>query len=76
MENGERVTIRLPQQELSDLDTFVASGIFATRSEVIRAALRDYINSYMAKAIERTKQREEFKRLRAETIDLDDFVKK
>ena len=39
----ERVGVRCPRRELQFLDSFVVSGEFRTRSELIRAALRDFL---------------------------------
>ena len=39
----ERIAVRCTRRELQHLDSFVVSGEFATRSELIRAALRDFL---------------------------------
>lgn len=39
----ERIAVRCTRRELQHLDSFVVSGEFGSRSELIRAALRDYL---------------------------------
>lgn len=39
----ERVGVRCPRRELQLLDSFVVSGEFRTRSELIREALKDFL---------------------------------
>lgn len=41
----ERVTLRLPVTDLAALDAFVQTGQFMNRSDVIRAAIRDFVRS-------------------------------
>jgi len=41
----ERVTLRLPVQDLAALDAFVETGQFMNRSDVIRAAIKDFVRS-------------------------------
>jgi Arc/MetJ-type ribon-helix-helix transcriptional regulator len=41
----ERVTLRLPVNDLALIDAFVDAGEFMNRSDVIRAAIRDYVRS-------------------------------
>ena len=40
----ERVTLRIPEQQLEDLEALVESGEFPNRSEAIRSAVRDLID--------------------------------
>ena len=41
----ERVTLRLPVTDLAALDIFVETGQFMNRSDVIRAAIKDFVRS-------------------------------
>lgn len=41
----ERVTLRLPVSDLAALDIFVETGQFMNRSDVIRAAIKDFVRS-------------------------------
>jgi hypothetical protein len=45
----ERIALRCSRRELQFLDSFVVSGEFSTRSELIRAALREFL-SHRARA--------------------------
>jgi len=40
----ERIAVRCTRRELQQLDSFVLSGEFSSRSELIRAALRDFLS--------------------------------
>ncbi len=40
----ERIAVRCSRRELQFLDSFVVSGEFSTRSELIRAALQDFLS--------------------------------
>lgn len=41
----ERVTLRLPVSDLAALDAFVETGQYMNRSDVIRAAIKDFVRS-------------------------------
>lgn len=41
----ERVTLRLPVNDLALIDVFVETGQFMNRSDVIRAAIKDFVRS-------------------------------
>jgi len=38
-----RITIRLPQHDIHSVDLFIKAGEFATRSEVIRRAVNEFV---------------------------------
>ncbi|MBI4394354.1 MAG: ribbon-helix-helix protein, CopG family [Euryarchaeota archaeon] len=76
MDQGERVTIRLPIQELADLDSLISGGQFATRSEALREAARMLYRAKAKDALETMELRKRLSQARSETIDLDDVVKK
>lgn len=40
----ERVTLRIPEQQVDELEALVESGEFPTRSEAIRHAVREFVN--------------------------------
>ena len=52
----QRVTIRLPQHDIHSIDLFVRAGEFATRSEVIRHAVNDFIKNYANNIIEKAEK--------------------
>ena len=40
----ERVTLRIPKQQIEEVEQLVDSGEFPNRSEAIRSAIREMIN--------------------------------
>ncbi len=50
----QRITIRLPDQQLTMIDYMVAQGEFPSTSEVIRAAVRELIDERSSKLIQRS----------------------
>lgn len=40
----ERVTLRIPKQQVEEVEQMVESGEFPNRSEAIRSAVREMIN--------------------------------
>lgn len=42
----ERVTLRMPKQQIEELEQLVHVGEFPNRSEAIRAAVRDMLNKH------------------------------
>ncbi len=49
----ERVTLRLPRQQLELLDNLVSEGEFPSKSEAIRAAVRDLVDNHYDKLLTR-----------------------
>ncbi|HJJ29078.1 MAG TPA: type II toxin-antitoxin system ParD family antitoxin [Methanocorpusculum sp.] len=41
----DRITIRLPQQQIDMLEKFVETGEFPTVSEAVRYAVRDFLSA-------------------------------
>jgi len=48
----ERVTLRLPVNDLDLIDRFVDAGEFMNRSDVIRAAIKDFVRSRAKEVME------------------------
>jgi len=46
--NMERVTLRIPKQQVDEVERMVDTGQFPNRSEAIRAAVREMINEQEA----------------------------
>ncbi|MFQ6050201.1 MAG: ribbon-helix-helix domain-containing protein [Candidatus Hydrothermarchaeota archaeon] len=42
----ERVTIRLPKQQIDRIDVLVLAGEYPSKSEVVRAAIRELLTKY------------------------------
>lgn len=49
----ERVTLRLPKQQLELLNKLVSTGEFPSKSEAIRAAVRDLVDNRYDKLLTR-----------------------
>ena len=44
----ERVTLRIPKQQIEEVERMVDTGEFPNRSEAIRSAVREMINEHDA----------------------------
>jgi Arc/MetJ-type ribon-helix-helix transcriptional regulator len=54
----ERVTLRIPKQQIEEVEQMVETGEFPNRSEAIRSAVRDMLNEQSAETREsRTKSK-------------------
>jgi len=53
----ERVTLRLPVSVLQDLDAFIQTGEYTTRSEAIRAAIKHFVRAKASEVKETTEAR-------------------
>lgn len=58
MAEDPRVTIRIPESDLQIVDALVDAEEFRDRSEVIRRALKEFLNSRAAGYLETWKQRQ------------------
>ena len=71
-----RITIRLPQQYINSIDLFVRAGEFATRSEVIRHAVNDFIKKYADSVIEKADKIKKVQELEAAFESIEPYMKK
>lgn len=53
----ERVTLRIPKQQIEEVEQMVETGEFPNRSEAIRAAVRDMLNEHDETGTETTSKR-------------------
>ncbi|MCU4926254.1 ribbon-helix-helix domain-containing protein [Halobacteria archaeon AArc-dxtr1] len=53
----ERVTLRIPEQQIEEVEQLVDSGEFPNRSEAIRSAVREMINEQQTGRNDRTGNR-------------------
>jgi Arc/MetJ-type ribon-helix-helix transcriptional regulator len=72
----QRITIRLPQQYISSIDLFVTAGEFATRSEVIRHAVNDFIKNYANSIIEKAEKIKQVQELKETFESIEPYMKK
>ncbi|WP_396610593.1 ribbon-helix-helix domain-containing protein [Haloferax sp. S1W] len=49
----ERVTLRIPKQQIEEVERMVETGEFPNRSEAIRSAVRDMLNEQTADSRQR-----------------------
>jgi Arc/MetJ-type ribon-helix-helix transcriptional regulator len=48
---SEQIAVRIPAELAERLETLVASGIFETKAEAIRAAIRDLVEAESRRAV-------------------------
>lgn len=53
----ERVTLRIPEQQIEEVEQMVETGQFPNRSEAIRSAVREMINEQGGRQDTRTRDR-------------------
>ncbi|MDG5821057.1 ribbon-helix-helix domain-containing protein [Natronococcus sp. A-GB7] len=53
----ERVTLRIPKQQIEEVEQLVDSGEFPNRSEAIRSAVREMVNEQSDGRTEQTGKR-------------------
>ncbi|HLE96419.1 MAG TPA: ribbon-helix-helix domain-containing protein [Candidatus Thermoplasmatota archaeon] len=52
------MTVRISARDLADIDVFVSTGEFRDRSDLIRKAIKDYLNSRAKEVLESMKARQ------------------
>jgi Arc/MetJ-type ribon-helix-helix transcriptional regulator len=52
----ERVTLRIPKQQIEEVERMVETGEYPNRSEAIRAAVRDMLNEQDESGRERSRR--------------------
>lgn len=72
----QRITIRLPQRDIYSIDLFVRAGEFATRSEVIRRAVHEYIKNYADSVIETADKMKKVQELELALESIEPYMKK
>jgi len=72
----DRITIRLPQIYLRQIDMFIRVGEFSTRSEVIRHAVKDYISRESERIVERAEKLKKVQELEAAVEAIEPYMKK
>ena len=72
----QRITIRLPQRDIHSIDLFVRAGEFATRSEVIRHAVNDFIKNYAQNIIDKANKVKKVQELELAVKSIEPYIKK
>ena len=76
MQPTERVTLRLPVQDLQELDLYISLGHGTSRSEAIREAIRHWLDGARVKAIERAQKMEQVRALAGPALKADEATRK
>jgi len=71
-----RMTVRLPQHDIHSIDLFVRSGEFATRSEVIRRAVNEFVKNYADSLIEKAEKIKKVQELENALDSIEPYMKK
>ena len=72
----KRITIRLSQHDIHSIDLFIRAGEFATRSEVIRHAINDFIKNYANNIIEKADKIKKVQELELALESIEPYMKK
>ena len=76
-ENNEKITIRLPQRFIKALDFLVEMDDFPSRSEAVRAAIRDFVYNRVELVTNKYKKMQEAERSMVEINDFErEYLKK
>jgi len=76
VQETERVTIRLPSEQVRTLETLVKLGEFTNLSEAIRQAVRELVNSRAGSLAERLEKLQKLREIEAQVDALDRFARK
>ena len=71
-----RITIRLPQHDIHSIDLFVRAGEFATRSEVVRRAVNEFVKNYADSLIEKADKIKKVQELENALDSIEPYMKK
>jgi Arc/MetJ-type ribon-helix-helix transcriptional regulator len=74
--DNHRITIRLPQQVIHSLDLFIRAGEFATRSEVIRRAVNEFVKNYADDIINKADKIKKVQEMELALDSLEPYMKK
>ena len=72
----QRITIRLPQHDVHSIDLFVRAGEFATRSEVIRHAVNEFIKNYANNIIEKAEKIKKVQEMEVAVESIEPYMRK
>jgi Arc/MetJ-type ribon-helix-helix transcriptional regulator len=75
MEN-DRITIRLPQIDLRQIDLLIRLGEFSTRSEVVRHAVKEFIGNQTTRILDNQTKIKKIQELEAAAAAIEPYMKK
>jgi len=73
---SQRITIRLSHRDIHSLDLFVRAGEFATRSEVVRRAVNEFIKNHADNIIETADKLKKVQELELALESMEPYMKK
>ena len=71
-----RITIRLPQHDIHSIDLFIRAGEFATRSEVIRRAVNEFVKKYTDDFLEKADKIKKVQEMEFALSSIEPYIKK
>jgi Arc/MetJ-type ribon-helix-helix transcriptional regulator len=74
--DNDRITIRLPQIDLKQIDLLIRLGEFSTRSEVVRHAVKEYIEKHTTRILEKADKIKKIQELEAAAAAIEPYMKK
>jgi Arc/MetJ-type ribon-helix-helix transcriptional regulator len=74
--DNDRITLRLPDIYLRQIDLFIRAGEFSTRSEVIRHAVNDFIKNKAAEILAKADNIKKVQELEAAVEAMAPYTKK
>jgi Arc/MetJ-type ribon-helix-helix transcriptional regulator len=72
----DRITIRLPQIDVHQIDLLIRIGEFATRSEVVRHAVKEYIANHTTRILAQADKIKKIQELEAAVQAIEPYTKK
>ncbi len=72
MEDSEKVTIRIPKRDLRYIDLLMKLDGYSTRSEVIRAAIREFTDERIDFLLEKMEKLERTEEKRAKLLEFEE----
>ena len=72
----DRITLRLPDIYLRQIDLFIKAGEFQTRSEVIRHAVNEFIKNKASEILEKADKIRKVQELEAAVAAMEPYTRK
>ncbi len=72
MEDSEKITIRIPKRDLRYIDLIMKLDSYSSRSEVIRAAIREFTDNRVDFLLEKIEKLEKTEEKRARLLAFED----
>lgn len=71
MEDSEKITIRVPKRDLRNIDLIMRLDGYSSRSEVIRAAIREFTDNRIDFLLEKMEKLERTEEKRAKLFEFE-----